>query len=359
MSDEISLLPEGMRKKEEEFRKAESAKPEPAPEFRFSVPPEQGEDVEIIEIDEGEVDQVLASEPMLTRALFRVSTFIDDLKRKVFEPHAAEPPPKLPPQFFKAPPPRPAPAPFVPPPSLAKIAPAPFPAQAKPVEGPKPKPRIVPAESAPRRVRVIRRVRKPLHVSFVSEEELRILHVDIPRRKFTFAVLFSVFAVAIIGGAYALNELSIRADSDLSTVNAQLAAVSQNISEKQKAWSAFTDLEPRLKALTGLLDRHVSPTGLLLRIEQNTLPTVSYDSFSYSSDQHVLLGVTADSYESAARQIVAFQRSGFVKSVSASGYAAHYESDSSVLPSAVQFQLTLTLSDDATKPQTAGIARAP
>ena len=45
---------------------------------------------------------------------------------------------------------------------------------------------------------------------------------------------------------------------------------------------------------------------LLDELEQNTLPTVSYDSFSLTPDRQVALAVTADSLDSAAQQMVAF-----------------------------------------------------
>lgn len=357
MSNDISLLPEGMRKREETLKQTEPQRKEPVQDLRFSVPVEEGEDIEVIEIDEGEVDQVLASEPLLTRITFRISSFFDELKEKLTQPQAAEPPPKLPPQFFKPP----APKPVTPPPAAPTVptpkpagAPAPMaatPMAPKPLTpaampSAKPKARIIPAAAAPKRVRVIRRVRKPLHVSFVSEEDLRMLRVDVPKRRFTFIVLLSVFLIATLGGWYALNRLQSMADGGLSTVHAQIVDVETSIADRQKTWALFTSLEPRLRALGTLLDTHVSPTSLLQRIEQSTLPTISYSSFSMTPDMHVLLGVNAASYEDAARQVVAMQKADFVKNVTVSGYTARYEAGSAA-PSNVQYQMTMTLSDRA------------
>jgi hypothetical protein len=365
MSSDISLLPEGMRKHEETIKHVEPQQKEPAQDLRFSVPLEEGEDVEVIEIDEGEVDQVLAGEPLLTQVAFRVSSFIDGIKAKLMQPQISEPPPKLPPQFFKPPAPKPVPppAPVVKPkppttapsamPAVAPPAPkpiAPLPASPVAAARPKPKARVIPSEKTPKRVRVIRRIRKPLHVSFVSEDDIRMLRVDVPKRQFTFFVMLSVFLVALVGGWFALSQLQIMANKGLTNVHGQLTELESQIAEKQNTWSLFTTLEPRLRALGTLLDAHVSPTSLLQRIEQITLPSVSYDSFTMTQDLRVSLSVSADSFEDAARQVVAFQKADFVKSVAVSGYSADYEADGSFQPKNVRFQITLQLSPTALQP---------
>ncbi len=382
MSSDISLLPEGMRKHEETMKSVEPQHNEPAQDLRFSVPIEEGEDVEVIEIDEGEVDQVLAGEPMLTQIAFRVSSFIDGLKAKLMQPQMTEPPPKLPPQFFKPPAPKPVPPPApaakpmtaeslltvvpqktaTPVPVAKPVVPAPAvtpkpvaPLAASPVAGAiqKPKARIIPSEKAPKRVRVIRRVRKPLHVSFVSEDDIRMLRVDVPKRQFTFFVLLGIFLVALVGGWYALGQLQVMADRGLTTVHVQIADLESSIADKQNTWSMFTTLEPRLRALSTLLDAHVSPTSLLQRIEQVTLPSVSYDSFSMTPDLHIILSVSASTYEDAARQVVAFQKADFIKSVNVSGYSAQFGEDGSLQPQNVRFQVTLVLLPRALQPQIA------
>jgi hypothetical protein len=348
MPDNISLLPEGMRKKEEDFKKTEPPKADTGPaDLRFSTPVEEGEDVEVIEIDEGEVEQVLASEPWLTRVMYQASGFFDTLRTKLFQPGTPEPPPKLPPQFFAPPSAKPAPS-VVPPgetvtPRATAQTPVGEPATAKA------KARIIPAEKTPRRVRVIRRVRKPVRVSLVSEEDLRLLHIDIPKRKFTLVTLVILFGIIVAGGAYALSRQQAEADAELALAKQQVADVRSAIQQKQQEWSAYQDLEPRLKALIGLLDQHVSPTGLLQLLEQNTLTTVTYDAFLLSPDRKLTLGVVTDSYESAAKQVVAFEKSGIAKKVDASGYTARYDEEHPLTPTSVRFQLVLLLADRALK----------
>ncbi len=340
---DISLLPEELRKKEEQLKQTTPPpKPAPSSELKFSVPPEEGEDVEVIEIDEGEIEQVLANEPFFTRTVFRIESFFHDLTAKLFAPKGEEPPPKLPPHFFVPPAKKIA--------QVADVGAHAVRPTTAAGEAPKPKARIIPAAEAPRRVRVIKRIRKPVRVSFVSEESLRILHIDVGKRRFTFIAMTILFAVILAGGTVALSQLQDGATADLNAANAQLADVRKNIAEKNRLWSTFQDLEPRLKALTALLNTHMSPTRLLERLEGATLPTVQYNLFTLTPDKKITLGVLTNSFDSAARQIVAFQQSGFVQRVEGSGYAALYGDNASPSPTTVAFQLTLTLSDNAFAP---------
>ena len=376
MASDISLLPEDLRKKEEALRT--SAKQEPSKEegqgMKFFIPAEEDEDIEIIEVDEGEIDQVLAGEPTLTKLAFYATSFIEDLKTKLFKPRAVEAPPKLPPQFFKPPVPKPAvpEAPAVPA-GKAELTPVPEAApKATPLGGmavattsaagapagmvPRPKAQIAPFPVAPRRVRVIRRVRKPVRVSFVSDEDLRLMHIDVRKRQFAFALTIVLFLVLGGGGYALLNWQKSQAQEKLRQADAQYFEVERNINEKLKAWSTFQSLEPKLKTLAGLLDKHVSPTQLLNELEKTTLPTVYYESFTVTADRKVTLSVVADSLETAAKQMVVFNKADFVKKADASSYLLTYDPKDKSRIVGVNFQLALTLADNALKPAVAGAA---
>lgn len=380
MSSDISLLPEDLRKKEEALKA--SAKQEPPRDegqgMKFFIPAEEGEDIEVIEVDEGEIDQVLAGEPALTKLAFYATGFFEEVKAKLFKPREAEAPPKLPPQFFKPPPPKPAAAPPVPPagapakpigPAAPGLPPAVTPlgpaaavtaaaAPAMPGAPAKPKVQMAPFPVAPKRVRVIRRVRKPVRVSFVSEEDVRLMHVDVRKRKFTFAVTIVLF-LALGGGGYALLDWKKgQAEEQRRQAETQLNDIQAGINQKLQAWNSFQSLEPKLKALAGLLDQHVSPTKLLEDLEKSTLPTVYYDNFSVSADRKVTMSVTAASLESAAMQMVVFRQADFIKQAEASSYTIEYDGKNKNLVSGVKFQLSLTLADNALKPLVAGASIA-
>jgi len=359
-----------MRKKEEALKN--SAKQEPPKDegagMKFFIPAEEGEDIEVIEVDEGEIDQVLAGEPTLTKLAFYATSFVEDIKAKLFAQRPAEAPAKVPPQFFK-PPESKKPAPGAPPAGpLPVLAPGagPVPVTEKPlIPGApaavplgvpaKPKVQVAPFSVAPKRVRVIRRVRKPVRVSFVSDEDLRLMHVDVRKRKFTFAVTLCLFLL-LGGGGYALLDWQkTQAQDRLTQAQAQVNQAQRGINEQLGTWSSFQSLEPKLKTLAGLLDQHVSPTKLLQDLENTTLPTVYYENFSVTSDRKVTLSVIADSLDTAAKQLVAFRQADFVKSADASSYSIEYDQKQTRRVTGVRFQMSLTLSDSALKPLAASV----
>ncbi|MBU1349177.1 hypothetical protein KJ781_03875 [Patescibacteria group bacterium] len=331
MSPDISLLPEDVRRKEEE-RKKEKPAPMAAGGLEMHVPASDEESIEVIEVDEGDLSQVLAGEPFVTRLIFQTQAFIENARNKLFHPPDLEPPPKLPPQFFK-------------PPTGGRKGESAQPG-AKPEDG-KVKARIIPDASASRRVRVIKRVRKPVRVSFLEDEELR-LQVDIPRRRFTLVLTSIVFLMLLGGGYGVLWWQGDRATANLADVKAQIADVDARAKEKQEMWTQYKDLEPRLKAVSVLLGTHMNPTKVFYALEQWTVPDVSYSSFTLTPDGRVTLAATAASFESAAQQVVALRDSGIAKDVSAMGYQAMYDETTGVLKT-VGFQINMTLAPDLQK----------
>lgn len=380
MPDDISFLPDNLRKKEQELHRQPPVEPTSTSEgMKFTVPKAEEDDVDVIEIDEGDVDQVLAQEPAVTRWYYRATTAVKDFWQKVMTPPSLEPPPKLPPQFFTPPVKKPISPTAEPvksslPPSkmVAPVAPTPATpgAMSQPTAGteaevhapsfiapeqvhastPVPgatKPVVQPFEHVPRRVRVIRRVRKPVRVSFVSSEDLRTMRIDIGRRQFTFVMTMILCVAVLVGGTWYAKRLTADAQTQLQKANAQIADLDTSIQAKESQWSQFATLEPKLIVLKKLLDTHVSPTRLFDAIEASTLPTVSYQSFILTPDHKVLLSTSANSFETAAAQVELYSHAPFVKSADAGSYAVKYASSDSTAVQSVDFQLQLTLTDGA------------
>jgi hypothetical protein len=330
MPDDVSLLPEQRHTPEEE-PKNESRRPQTDAALKMYVPGTEKEDVEVIEVDEGDVGEVLEGEPFLSKALFKVQTWFQEAKAGVFEPRVSASPTKTPSPFFK------------PPASLGKTV---SPDTAA-------KTRIMPHATAPRRVRVIRRVRKPVRVSFIEEADAS--HIDVSRRRFTLVFVGMLFCVLFAGSYILLTRQGERARMNLDEVTRRLAGTQDASRSRLDTWQSYRDLEPRLKALSGLLDRHLSPSRVFDALEAKTVPDVSYSSFTLSPDGRLVLGTTASSFESAARQIVAFESSGIANAVQAMGYQARYTPETGALE-AVNFQMSLQLNPSvlrASIPQTA------
>ncbi len=366
MSD-ISLLPEEMRGKEELKKDAKPPVSESGSGgLKMHVPEtEPDEDIEIIEVDEGDLASVLADEPLMTRLTYKLSSAIDRLRGEWFAKKEAVPPPKVPPQFFK--PPKPglvsrSAIPAAPPRVVGTALPASRPsisggtpamtggmpsAQARTAKPGEQKPsgipraRIMPQAEVPRRVRVIRRVRKPVLVSLISSRELAALTVDVSKRKWTLSAVVVMFIVTLTGARFFLNGQVAAAESRRNAVQADLASTRAETEKQLKTWSQYEDLQNRLELLNGALKRHIIVTRLFDFLETRTLPTVSYRSASWSSEGSLSLDIVTDSYESAASQIIAFKESRAVKHAESTSFSISGGTDGA--PATVTFQIVLEL----------------
>lgn len=338
MSD-ISLLPDTIRAKEEQIKKEQASEQLPESESLMHVPKDEFEDVEIIEVEEGEVDQVLSNEPFMTRFLYKAGIWLEEKKDELFKPRVTEPPPKLPPQFFEPSKPKKAgePAavqPVIPGVVIRPAGQAPMVSPAAQIK--KDKARIIPSGTK-RRVRIIKKVRKPVHVSLLDEGVVRQLQVNVPKRKFTLAFLTLFFAAVFAASFFLLNQQQANALAAQTTADSELRDLRTRIQELQKKWAVFQDLEPRLISLSDLLDQHVSTLHVFKFLEQNTLSNVHYGGFLMDNEGRVALTVSAPSYEAAAKQLAVFQSSPEIKEVSASAFTSMVsESDNTVT---VSFQL--------------------
>ncbi len=347
MSD-ISLLPESIRAKEEQIKKEYASEEQPESESLMHVPKDEFEDVEIIEVEEGEVDQVLSNEPFMTRFLYKAGIWLDEKKDELFKPRVAEPPPKLPPQFFEPGTPKKIGGPLetqknIPEVVIRPEGQAPLVSPAAQIK--KDKARIIPSGTKKRRVRIIKKVRKSVHVSLLDEGVVRQLQVNVPKRKFTLAFLTLFFAAVFVASFVLLDQQQASALAAQNTTDSELMDLRGSIQELQKKWTVFQDLEPRLISLSDLLDKHVSTLHVFKFLEQNTLSNVHYGGFLMDNEGRVALTVFAPSYEAAAKQLTIFQSSPEVKEVSASAFTSMVsELDNS---SIVSFQLIISFHTQA------------
>ena len=349
MSD-ISLLPEEMRDKEQQNHPKDAPQDEASVSdaLRMHVPDfEPDENIEIIEVDEGDLAAVLSDEPFMTRLTYQASLLFDKIRSQFTQGGDSAPPAKAPPQFFK--PPKSG---LV---SVAGSSKSKESGDTPSVEGrpnlqtrptSRGKARITPKGGiAPKRVRVIRRVHKPVQVSLVSEDDLEFYSVDVPRRKFTIAIFTFVFVGLIIGGFFYLGYQEARAEERLRDVDSRLKILRATTSETLKHWSNYEDLEVRLKILDGALNEHIVISRLFDFLEENTLPTVSYRTATWSSDGALSLDVVADNFDNAALQLIVLEQSEWVEDLDASAFAAQYDSETGALDT-VAFQILINMNVD-------------
>lgn len=328
---EISLLPEEMRAEEAEQKTKPPATKGGGDVLRMHVPEEAPEeDIEIIEVDESDLEAVLADEPFMTRLTYKIGVTIDKLKGRA-EGEKAALPPKLPPQFFK--PPKAG--------MVSKAAGGVVPS----VGGVPPKPgvRIAPSAVVPKRVRVIKRVRKQVRVSLISDEQLALLRINVSKRKWTMSVVFLLFATVILGGYFFLSMQVNTVKASRDTVARQLGETRTSINDRLKTWSEYEDLQPRLALLDTVLNNHIVISRLFDFLEERTVPTVAYRSATINDAGQLQLDVIAASYDSAAEQLVAFEESDMVLKSSATVFNLQQTTVGEVSIPTVSFQILVDL----------------
>ena len=334
MSD-VTLLPEDLREKEKKNEQASTPQQGAEANLKMHVPQEASdEDIEIIEVDEGDLAAVLSDEPFMTRFTYKVSLWIDQIREKLLHaPRTSAPPAKAPPQFFK-------------PPKTGLVTATTT--GGKPGEASKPglavgqKARIMPSTEVPRRVRVIRRIRKPVRISLASADVLQELSVDVSRRKWTLSLTLASLLILIGAGYYLLQQRVQIAQAQLSTVDSQLSSAQNEVNNTLKDWSQFQDLEERLRILSSALNSHIISSRLFNFLEENTMPSVRYKSASWSDDGKLSLDVVTDTFEHAAGQVMVMKNNPDITKVTAASFSSERDDKTGKI-TAVTFQLQLEL----------------
>lgn len=348
MSD-ISFLPQDMRAEEEKMKQTPpppAASPKPTDDLKMHVPnAEADEDIEIIEVDEGDLAAVLSDEPLMTRLTYQASLFLDKIKGQLFKKEEPALPAKVPPQFFR--PPKPG---LV---TKARITPSgpvttPLSPSGMPSAGARPpvpsRARITPQADTPRRVRIIRRIRKPVRVSLISAEELAELRVDTGRRKWTLGIFIMLFSAILITGYIFLSKQLAHAKENLNAVETQVSDIRTRAGERTVIWKKYEDLEARLRLLNNALNEHIVINRLFDVLQEITLPTVSYRSANFGKDGTLSLDVIADSYDSASGQMIVLESHPKVLSAEASSFTLNKdEATGSILSVTFQLQIKLNI----------------
>lgn len=371
---DISLLPEDLRGREQEIK---SQAPVPAADggLKMHVPDAMvDEDIEIIEVDEGDLAAVLSDEPFMTRLTYKISLLIDQLKGQLFKHPEDEsaPPAKAPPHFFKPPknglvtssqPTSMKPSVTITPnggsPLAGGKASVPPAAVASPgaMMGSAAKARITPQSDVPRRVRVIKRVRKPVRVSLISAEDLAVLTIDVKKRKWTLGVFIVLFGIMIAGGYWLISSRVDISKQRLETIRGEVAGIRKEADGKLEKWKQYEDLEARMKLLQEALDQHVIITRLFDFLEENTLQSVTYKSMTWSgvgisedskNTGQVNLDVVSDIYDDINGQLVVIKRSPFVQKAETSDFNVVKDDESGEV-TGITFQLALSLNKDMLK----------
>jgi len=148
--------------------------------------------------------------------------------------------------------------------------------------------------------------RKKLRVSLIPQEKAE-KGPNTKLRKIVLAVLILLEIVLIVVLVFFVRtqiDLKTQEEQALSqSVESLKSEIESMRLEQQDLWI----FEKKLAAMSTLLDGHVYTSKILKFLEKNTLPNVWYSSYISSEGGKVVLEVNAKDMETAAKQIAHFQ----------------------------------------------------
>lgn len=127
-------------------------------------------------------------------------------------------------------------------------------------------------------------------------------------------VFTCVLLVAII--YLGITWYQIRMSQQIGGLSQQISVIDKEIAQSERLKDEALALQKRLELIRDLLGNHVYWTQFFSLLEKNTIDDVYYTSFSMAGREKLVISAATKDYHSVARQLVAFQQAAdFVKEV--------------------------------------------
>lgn len=162
------------------------------------------------------------------------------------------------------------------------------------------------------------------------------------------SVIISVLAALALaalsyGGVLIYGQLQKRT---FDTVTGPLPEVEKEISGLESRSKELIAFQSKLVAIKSLFDEHVYWSDVFKKLENTTLPEVSYISISIAPNMSIDVSGVARDYTTLGRQLMAFTRAKeFISGAEISSASAVLDSEARI--SGVNFSMNLTLLKDA------------
>ena len=125
-----------------------------------------------------------------------------------------------------------------------------------------------------------------------------------PSAVLSVGIFLFLAAGLFVGGLYGFLYFK---NQDVATLEQSLAQVEQQVDAEVLA--QVEEADAKLKLAKALYDTHTMKSSLLTLLEEETLPDVAYDGFSYDGSGLIRMNGTAASYEAIAQQSDLFSTS--------------------------------------------------
>jgi len=167
-----------------------------------------------------------------------------------------------------------------------------------------------------------------------------------PKNRIATLVWSSVFAFLLVALVYvSIHLYEVRNRAGLAAATSVIQNMEQAIASYSELQNEDNDLRAKVDAIGSLLDSHISIESFLHRIEEITIPEVTYTSIALSNNGTVVLSALAKDYTSLARQLTVFENEApWIDKVIVT--SASLERDDQSQVSGVNFDIIVVVSKD-------------
>ncbi|MFA5047481.1 MAG: hypothetical protein WC516_00400 [Patescibacteria group bacterium] len=160
---------------------------------------------------------------------------------------------------------------------------------------------------------------------------------------FLFVVVFS--SGVVYGSSLIISHYQSQVDQSIAAKQQEAITLTKQIKALQVKKQQNINFQNKILSLKDILGSHIYWTKFFGLLEKYTIDNVFFTGFSADSSGQISLPALADSYESAAKQIVALrQASDFIKDVNVDSIQLSSQKDRGI--TGVSFNLKITLIDD-------------
>lgn len=131
-----------------------------------------------------------------------------------------------------------------------------------------------------------------------------------PRQKLIQLGLAGLVAIALVAAAYGgLRFYSSRVTKQVTSTKQELIGVQAQVSALKAEQTTIASTAKKLSAVKTLLDRHIRWTKFFTKLEQYTLPSVTYgSSFSGDITGSMALSASTSTFDEVAKQYLVFEQ---------------------------------------------------
>jgi cell division protein FtsL len=201
------------------------------------------------------------------------------------------------------------------------------------------KPRPAGAPPAPKPAK--QEPKRSLRVSLIPEEKKE-RKLNVSRRKIFLGAIVAVEIILVAASAFFVWNMTRAKQAEIEKIEQDISRVQNQLQELKKEEAELYIFEKKIESVEGLLAGHIHQNKVFGFLEKNTLKDVWYESYIASSDGKVNLSVNAKDMMRAARQIAQFHLQDELTNVDVNNFQASTDDLGRVTGAGFDLQLIFT-----------------